>query len=524
MEPALVIACAVIFIIHRLNGSLKYNLPRLLLHGIQTFLPSSFGKLTAEQTATLSERDEVGQRLHELKLGPMITLNSGLVSVRYINAQPLYKVYDTFINVSICAVLSHLCLAVYVMLRGKTGAASSSKPYTLIDISSLMLLMSLVMSLQGQLQVVYLTGLGAREARYTVIIGFFAFAVALFTFKYQLRLTNHIMMLPAEDMLNSLAAHFSAILSIWSDRVPIYSLEGVKGAIIFCVAAIFGGLVTGIVIPAMRFSHIFCLLLISGNRNEKVRSLPLKAALVLDQMILPLAIIVTFVLPSFLPSLREDYKKGQFWIRIQLVSLVAAGLLRLALMKTYLQTFLNATIRTISMHVIDNNSTMAEIVRNKVEMRVNYLIPATLQYIAHPIFTLTLSLLAYDGLVSPAPADATELVRSGIVGKPYAQDALYRFLFYVGSGTSSPAVQFANLCHNIMTKLYIFPEGVFVQLALLLLCCYIAVWLLLHVVFTVYWSANSGWAQVVAGGLVTFRGQAFEGGKDATKEAAKKEE
>lgn len=139
MEPALFIVCAVIFVLHRLNNSLRYNVPRLLLHGIQTFLPSSFGKLTAEQgraAATLVGGDKVDQRMEELNLGPMITLNSGLVSVRYITAQPLYKVYDTFVNVSICAVLSHLCLVAYRLLGGQQRTAAASNIHLLMYLCS----------------------------------------------------------------------------------------------------------------------------------------------------------------------------------------------------------------------------------------------------------------------------------------------------------------------------------------------------------------------------------------------------
>jgi hypothetical protein len=120
----------------------------------------------------------------------------------------------------------------------------------------------------------------------------------------------------------------------------------------------------GMVIPALRFSQSFCNLQF-GAKYERASVLT-RLLLAFDHF-LPLLVALDMIPYGLICSSFPTYSKGfpseggdGFWLGVQLFVIVIMVTVRLSCIRIYLQNFLDATVKTISIEILVNNQADAK--------------------------------------------------------------------------------------------------------------------------------------------------------------------
>lgn len=518
-----------------------FPIQNYLLYGLRLYLPQEFSlqkPAGAKAKAGLRELDNkpltLEEKLDLVDVGPLITLNKGIQSLRFIKSLTFYNAYDTLVYVFVAAFLISIWSTMYQcyspMLERFTMHAN------------MVIFAAGMIAIHTQMQIIILTGVRA-EIKLSAIIGMSVIIIVLasLSFDTTLDLLFGTSERRGEDVINATAAHMNALLLQLSASAPQPSLVAMNGFVKILISFVCGALAAGCVIPSLHFSRSLLTLTTSrGTANER--------ATTRDSLLL----WVDFFAPilAFLVILTHG-DGSPYSLGVIILSLFITALLRFSCLKLHLQSFLDTVVRSILVPFIasaDDLVNQAPILQEKVAARVTYLALAAAQYISHPIILTIFAILMHRA--SPRGIGLCPIVRKDIFGMdnsileavinkemsfdatsvaiavaphPYFTSAISAFLLGSGMGGISPSLQIRNFFQKALKDLRFLPVGIFPLLGRGIMVIYCVTWFLIHVGSTLYWLMNPQkmafqGASVGDGGIGGVPSTNVKSGKDAKKD------
>jgi hypothetical protein len=332
-----------------------YNIPQKLLRGLRFFVSNS---LISQKHLRPSSSDKakqqnvaiIDQKLDDFGLS-MIELDGSTSKGNLLSEMLLYNVYDRIVYLSVSSFFIHSFSTVFHCFS----------PNSLYSIwGALFVAFSVVVPFRALIRILFMTGFKAFESRTALVVGLVSFTVtALFLFS-SIDFTG----LSLDDVLRSTAIHCNALLLHISTTAPQPS-ELIMVAILKLILSILSAITAaGMVIPALRFSQSFYNLQF-GAKYERA-SVRTRLLLAFDHF-LPLLVALDMIPYGLICSSFPTYIKGfpfergdGFWLGVQLLVIVIMVIVRLSCIKIYLQNFLDATVKTISIEILVNNQADAK--------------------------------------------------------------------------------------------------------------------------------------------------------------------
>jgi hypothetical protein len=513
----LIVPMMIIVIIVRTQSKI-FNIPQRLLYGLRLFLPKEDNESTYPK---VSKSLLIDNKFKHLNLGPILTINNSLFHHNFLSSQVLYGFYQNNVNIFIVAILMHIWNICFHCIN---PYAKYSQWGTIFAI------FSLILSWQCQLYFLYLTGFKSTESKLSFIVGIiFAIIFSLyFLFKNYnqssesfnwTEIDNNNTNITYEKFFEIFGFHINSILSLLSNSLP--QLTSITtGNILKLLIILFTTLTTiGQGIPSLRFAQTFHVM----NYGIKIEQVSKITTIILwIDFIFPLLVSLIFLSDSIFLYFNIKY---QINFSIQLSLFVAMGILKFILMKVHLQSFLGSVVRSISLQIACNEKDKKNEFQKRIKAKVNYLIPATLQYISNVIFILSLSMLIYklsltvdynciylrnlfnydnsriiDKINYIKLYDTTGHIND-IVGEPYLDEAIMSFLLGTGQGGSPSAKLFTFFTVSIH-KIQIIPTILVIPLAKSFIIYYCFSQFIVSTLSLFYWKFNPELLSLASGGSI----------------------
>lgn len=513
----LIVPMMIIVIIIRTQSKI-FNIPQRLLFGLKLFLPKDEENESSYPIVSKSLKND--DNFKHLNLGPILTINNSLFHHNFLSSQILYGFYNNIVNVFIVAILMHIWNICFHCIN----------PYAKYSQwSTIFCIFSLILSWHCQLYFVYLTGFKSMESKFSFIVGIiFSIIVSLFFYKNNNQSIESSFNWTEIDNNNSItyekffeifSNHINSILSLLSNSLPLLTSNSI-GNILKLFIIFFTTLTTiGQVIPSLRFAHTFHAMNY-GTKIEQVSKIS-KIILWIDY-IFPLIVSLIFLSDSIFLYFNIKY---QINFSIQLSLFIAMGILKFMLMKVHLQSFLGSVVRSISLQIVCDDKEQKKELKQRINARVKYLIPATLQYISNVIFIISLSMLIYKlsltvdynciyirnifNYDNSKISDKINHIKlfntieniNEIVGKPFLDEAIISFLLGTGQG-GSPSAKLFNFFTISIHKIQIIPYILVIPLAKSFICYYSFSQFIVSTISLLYWKFNPELLSLASGGSI----------------------
>ncbi|CAM9180459.1 unnamed protein product [Chrysoparadoxa australica] len=295
-------------------------------------------------------------------------------------------------------------------------------------------------------------------------------------------------LIPVSVLDADVSTGLESLHEVWPTLTEIVSGErtyllglGRDDFTVFCrimLGIVAGVLASGCPMPALRFSHSFSHMV----RPQYGCSVFRKALLWLD--LLGPIICATMWVPTLSHTAVEHFFPDvslSAWRKARVLVSVSLALLKMALVKPHLQTFMEQTTRRIVLKELAKDKVEAKPVQEQFTCRIQYLVIAAAQYVAPVVVILMLALLLINKASSSYDYGMCSTLRSAVGKAVEAQD----FSNEVGSVPESaagvlPMLKALRTMDIIPQQLY---EGV---LSFLLWWCW-TWWSACYVAGVAYW-------------------------------------
>lgn len=328
-----------------------YDFPQMLLRGLRFFVSNSLisqkhlrpvppGKAKQQDVSIIDRKlDDFGISMMELDGS---TRKGSLLSDML-----LYNVYDRIVYLSLSAFAIHSFSAVF-------HCYSPNSIYSMWG--TVFVAVSTVVPFRALIRILFMTGFKAFESRLALVAGLVSFIMTAAILFSSIDSTG----LSLDSVLQSTAIHCNALLLHLSSTIPQLSVVVVVTILKFLLSFLSGITAAGMVIPGMRFAQSFCNL--QFGAKYEVASVSVRLLLAFDHF-LPLLValgMIRFSPLNIYPTGTSSQRADGFWLCIQIFIILMMVAVRLSCMKTYLQNFLDTTVKSISIEILVNNHTDAK--------------------------------------------------------------------------------------------------------------------------------------------------------------------
>lgn len=312
----------------------------------------------------------------------MIETSSSIETSKLLKSQVFYGVYEVMINLAVCSFLAYGWSMAY---HCAMPSAEFSCWITLLALASA------AFCYQSQLQILFLTGLQARESILALRTGSVVFFVTL------LSLYFNILPVYSRATVSEMAVHVNALLAQSSVRAVQIQVDALSRLVEIGLSFFTAFLAVGMVIPAVRFTQNFHQM----NFGSPYERAPLRTRILLGiDFILPL---YTAVLFSALPDMLNKFKVvsklsndsnyqacsaddrecnasvvyDNALFVVQLVIVAMTVVLRVFCMRKHLQCFLDSLVKVVSMQIFSQNDSRAQLNMLHAKIKVSGFILST---------------------------------------------------------------------------------------------------------------------------------------------------
>ncbi len=491
------ITILIVFFFIRTINSDYFNLSRRLLYGLRVFFPHT---TLAPNISKDTKNDDVNEqitsevienKIKSLRIGTDVILNGFAPgSIIYLIRQPLYRLYETIVYVSLCAVGITIWECIYKLYSIYSSHIVTTIKQTKLDLGNIFIVASFALSFYSQWKVIYLTGFKNIEGKSIIIGSLITFIVSFIV------LSNATI---GNNDLNIASNHMNSLMLLISKSIPELDINTMSRNIIIVLSFIFSLFTAGMIIPAYRFSYLYHILTISGNEVTICNNIPERISNNIEKTLFSIDFIIMPCLALVLVAITSIDKQNNLIVIVTTIGIMLS--LKLYCMRRYLQCFLLAVMRYLQSFVVSEISPESiELIKKKINERNNYLVPAALQYLSHVFIVLSLVLVLVKGhcLIKPSGEDATKIINE-LRGKPYLTSAIKSFLFGNGLGNVSPSKEMNTFFYNLLTKVSFLPQEVFNKFILLILRGYMMCYYITNTFTFFYWYKNTLKLQQVAG-------------------------
>ena len=491
------ITVLIVFFLIRTINSDYFNLARRILYSLRVFIPhatlvtnASNGTKNGDVNGPITTA-VIESKIKNSRIGTDVILN-GLApgSIIYLIRQPLYRLYETVVYVSLCAIGITFWECIYKLYSIYFSQIIINVKHAKLDLGNIFIIASFFLSFYSQWKVIYLTGFKNIEGK-SIIIGF------VVTF-----IVSFIILSNASNGNNDLkiaSNHINSVMLLISKSMPELDINSMSRNIVIILSFIFSLFSAGMMIPAYRFSYIFHILTISGNEVTICNNVPERISNNIDKTLFCIDFVIMPCFVLVLVALTSIDNQNNLVLVVTTIGIMLA--LKIYCMRRYLQCFLLAVMRYLQSFVVSEiTPESTELIKKKINERNNYLIPAALQYLSHICIVLSLVLVLVKGhfLITPNSEDVTKIVNE-LRGKPYFTVAIQSFLFGNGQGNISPSKEINTFFFNLLTKVSLLPQDVFNVFILLILRGYMMCYYVINTFTFFYWQKNQLKLQQVAG-------------------------
>lgn len=459
---------AILFVIMRMSSNDYYSIPKLLLKDLRLYYNGALIKVS----------------------------NTLIHHIRYIMQQPKYRLYDTLVNISICSVMISIYLSIINCLENSSSIGTvgqEMKPKNMLNLGNIFLIFTFLLSAYSTLKMLY--GAGQKplengylmtetvnEMKYPFLYSKILFAFLLFMFIK----VDDIKISKDRYLFQVTIRHLNSLFGMLSISVqPVDDLT-LLTAVKLTYAMLCSILSMGSVLTSFRFTKLFYSMMFNPMDVSKV-------LVIIDQFVSPVLVIFTFGLECYKPMDVASTIDPQLLVYLQVTSIVLMVSLRLYLMRTYIQCFLQLIQSSKKNSSVSGRYIISEDI---AVAKSNGLIPASLQYISHITLIISIAFTIYNHTEGGINAckyvtscltnkdyntpysstiDATEAVINA-TGKPYFDQAIYLFLMSAGEGGVSPSKLINDFWKKAITEISLLPNDVFLYFSKLLILIYIASW------------------------------------------------
>lgn len=338
-----------------------YSFPLKLLKGIRFFISNttlSQKHLRAPASASDKNQSIIDKKLEEFNLS-MMEMDGTIRKGSILHGLLLYDVYETIVYLSVCSVAMHIFSVSF-------HCFSPTSAYSIWG--SIFVALSAILPFRCLIRILLMTGFEAFESRVAVMVALISQVVsAAFLFS-----SFDILKLSLDDVLASTSVHCNALLLQISSTAIQPSLPVMTAAVKLVLSLLVALTALGMTIPALRFSQSFNTLLFGAKHEKGATSVQL--LLVIDHF-LPVVVSATMVIQGFVlnsPSPRAD---GHF-LAAQLAVTALMVAVRLYCLRKHVQSFLDATVKMISVEIAAGNRTEAMTAGIQVSTTCPYLVEA----------------------------------------------------------------------------------------------------------------------------------------------------
>lgn len=336
----LVIPVFIVFVVLRTKS--HYNVAQRLLHGVRYYV-----HVPSEDT---NDKDTTFEgNIKRLQLAQTQFDSSSKESSRFLTMQLCYPPYETSVYLTVCTTLAYIVSTTYHLIH-------ENEEYSCWIV--LMIWAMLFYHLHSSIQILYLTGMAVLETNIAMMVGFLSFALVFGT----LLLSP---LAAISEIMQGLTIHTIALFMQISPAMAELSTfqSSMTTALNICISGVVGLVAMGTVIPIMRFSHTFVLMMFGRDQpHHPPATLAIKILLMADYL-LSLVVALLFGAPllyDHYPSqCRSMYGRSntcadptvstlhtmQFW------SLLILLFARLGAMKAHLQSLVDTPVFAVAAQV-----------------------------------------------------------------------------------------------------------------------------------------------------------------------------
>jgi Predicted transmembrane protein 161AB len=319
-----------------------YSVPLKILKGIRFFISNttlSQKHLRAPASTSNKNLSIIDKKLEEFNLS-MMEMDGTIRKGSIFQGLLLYDVYETIVYLSVCSAAMHIFSVSF-------HCFSPTSAYSIWG--TIFVALSAILPFRCLIRILLMTGFEAFESRVAVIVALISLVVsAAFLF-------SSIDILKLDNVLASTSVHCNALLLQISSTAIQPSLPVMTAAVKGVISLLVMLTALGMTIPALRFSQSFNTLLF-GAKHEK-GSLSAQLLLIMDHF-LPVLVAVIMIPQGFGLNSLSPRADGHF-LAAQLAVTALMVAVRLYCLRKHIQSFLDATVKMISVEIAEGNRTEA---------------------------------------------------------------------------------------------------------------------------------------------------------------------
>lgn len=319
-----------------------YSFPLKILKGIRFFISNttlSQKHLRAPASASNKNQSIIDKKLEEFNLS-MMEMDGSIRKGSIFHGLLLYDVYETIVYLSVCSVAMHIFSVSF-------HCFSPISSYSIWG--SIFVAISTILPFRYLIRILLMTGFEAFESRVAVIVALITLiGSAAFLFS-----PFDILKLSLDDVLANTSIHCNALLLQISPTAIQPSLPVMLAAVKLALSLLVALTALGMTIPALRFSQSFNTLLF-GAKHVKAE-LSVQQLLVIDHF-LPL-LVSAIMTPQRLGFDSLSPRVDGHFLAAQLAVTALMVAIRLYSLRTHMQSFLDATVKMISVEIAAGNRT-----------------------------------------------------------------------------------------------------------------------------------------------------------------------
>lgn len=332
-----------------------YSFPLKLLKGIRFFISNttlSQKHLRAPASTSNQDQSIIDKKLEEFNLS-MMEMDGTIRKGSILHGLLLFDVYETVVYLSVCSLAMHTFSIFF-------HCYSPASTYSIWG--SIFVALSVILPFRCLIRIFLMTGFEAFESRVALMgsaISFVGSAAVLFS-------SHDILGLSLNDLLASTAVHCNALLLQLSSTAIQPSLSVMVASIKVTFSLLIALTVLGMTIPALRFSQSFNTLLL-GARHEKGTA-SVQVLLLIDHF-LPILVAAIMIPQGFGLGPLSPRADG-YLLSAQLAVTALMTALRLYCLKRHVQSFLDATVKLISVEIAVGHRT--EVMKAGIQVSTVY--------------------------------------------------------------------------------------------------------------------------------------------------------
>jgi hypothetical protein len=344
----LLVPLLIVFGLLRFKKNFCY--PQKLLSGLKFFVSNT---VLSQKNLRIQPSDDnkqqetsiIDKKLKEFNVS-MIELDGSFRKGSLLSSVLLYDVYDHLIFLSLSSFAVHTFSTLF-------HCAKPSSAYSIWG--SLLVALSTVYPFRSLIRVLIMTGFKAFESRLALLVG----AVSLVGMAILLFTPVDFTGLSLNDTLWSTAIHCNALLLQLSTTAVQPQIPVMVAIIKLLLSLLTAVAAASMVIPAIRFSQSFVTLQI-GAAHERA-SKHMRYILAID-LLFPILVAATMIpySPYSVVRVAEWERDDGNWLALQLLAVLTMVSIRLFCMRRHLQSFMDASVKSISVEIALNDNADAK--------------------------------------------------------------------------------------------------------------------------------------------------------------------